>query len=73
MNVIDRIAELARIGNDGKVAALIVVAEQLERIADALEKQNTGIDEEKLKEALEKYPVKVDRREFGRLVKQVND
>lgn len=55
--VLGRIDYLTKIGNDGRVAALMANAEQLERIADALEKQNVG-----------SQMVQVDGREFGRLV-----
>jgi len=40
--VIDRIDYLVKIGNDGQVATLIAAAEQLERIADALEKKTAN-------------------------------
>ena len=55
--VMGRIDYLTKIGNDGRVAALIAGAEQLERIADALEKQNAG-----------NQMVMVNGRELGRLV-----
>jgi len=54
--VIGRIDYLTKIGNDGRVAALIAGAEQLERIADALEKQSAG-----------NQMVKFDGRVFGKL------
>lgn len=51
-----------------QAAVQIATAEQLERIADELEKQNAGINADKLVEALKNHPVRIDGRSFGRLV-----
>lgn len=60
--VIWRIDELIERGQSPEAATSIAIAEQLERIADALEKQNAGID-------LQKDFLQIDGREFGRLVR----
>lgn len=65
---IERFEELLKEHHSAQVAVQIATAEQLERIADELEKQNAGIDEDKLVEALNNHPVRIDGRSFGRLV-----
>lgn len=60
--VIWRIDELIERGQSPEAATSIAIAEQLERIADALEKQNVGIE-------LQKDFLQIDGREFGRLVR----
>lgn len=64
----ERFEELFKEHHSAQVAVQIATAEQLERIADELEKQNAGINADKLVEALKNHPVRIDGRSFGRLV-----
>lgn len=67
--VIERFEDLLD-HHSAQVAVQIATAEQLERIADELEKQNAGINADKLVEALKNHPVKIDGRSFGRVIKE---